>query len=42
MLLSKGELLDFLNVTKSTFGPFQVELEDGLQHSSLMYINWSL
>ena len=39
-ILSRQELVDFLNYTKSTFGAFQVELEDGLQHYLLLYINF--
>ncbi|MFZ0514177.1 MAG: hypothetical protein WAM14_21405 [Candidatus Nitrosopolaris sp.] len=39
-ILSRAELFDFLNLTKSTFGAFQVELEDGLQHYLLLYINF--
>jgi len=38
-ILKEEELLDFLNLTKSTFGAFQVELEDGMQHYLLLYIN---
>jgi hypothetical protein len=39
IVLSKEELADFLSLTKSTFGAFQVELEDGSRHYSLIYIN---
>jgi hypothetical protein len=39
-ILSREELVDFLKCTKSTFGVFQVELEDGLQHYLLLYINF--
>ncbi|MGC2684641.1 MAG: hypothetical protein WA323_22505 [Candidatus Nitrosopolaris sp.] len=31
-ILKMEELLEFLNLAKSTFGAFQVELEDGMQH----------
>jgi hypothetical protein len=39
-ILSTEELLDFLNHTKSSFGTFQVELRDALQHYFLLYINF--
>jgi hypothetical protein len=38
-ILEAEELLEFLDLTKSTFGAFQVELEDGMQHYLLLYIN---
>jgi hypothetical protein len=38
-ILKAEEVLDFLNLTKSTFGAFQVELEDGMQHYLFLYIN---
>jgi hypothetical protein len=38
-ILKMEELLEFLNLAKSTFGAFQVELEDGIQHYLFMHIN---
>jgi hypothetical protein len=39
IILKMEELLEFLNLAKSTFGAFQVELEDGMQHYLFLYIN---
>jgi hypothetical protein len=38
-ILKAEELSDFLNLTRSTFGAFQVELEDGMQHYLFLYID---
>jgi hypothetical protein len=39
IILKAEELLDFLNLTKSTFGAFQLELEDGMQHYLFLHIH---
>jgi hypothetical protein len=39
-ILKMEELLEFLNLAKSTFGAFQVELEDGMQHYLFLNINF--
>lgn len=39
-ILKMEELLEFLNLAKSTFGAFQVELEDGMQHYLFLYIDF--
>jgi hypothetical protein len=38
-ILNMDELFEFLNLAKSTFGAFQVELEDGMQRYLLLHIN---
>jgi len=38
-ILREEELSDFLNLTQSTFGAFQVELEDGMQHYLFLHIS---
>lgn len=38
-ILKMEELLEFLKLTKSSFGAFQVELQDGMRHYLRLYIN---